>query len=101
MANAARRAAAKRIEFLLSTFLLLTTGELIALPPLILTPSSVIHVLLLQITAPIQRNSTSLTSMDTNQLLRYWSDVLVIVQDRNLHRLTLVPLSMFEQRPER
>src|SRR5438132_13847677 len=35
MASAARRAAAKRIEFLLSTFLLITTGELIALPPLI------------------------------------------------------------------
>src|SRR5260370_36334718 len=37
LASAPRRAAAKRIEFLLSTFLLLTTGELIALPPLIQT----------------------------------------------------------------
>src|SRR5258706_7760556 len=35
LASAARNAAAKRIESLLSTFLLLTTGELIALPPLI------------------------------------------------------------------
>src|SRR5580700_1487038 len=35
MASTAKRAATKRIESLLSMFLLLTTGELIAAPPLI------------------------------------------------------------------
>jgi hypothetical protein len=35
LASAARRAAAKRSAFLLSTFPLLTTGKLIAVPPLI------------------------------------------------------------------
>jgi hypothetical protein len=34
MASAAKKAAAKRIEFLLNPFLLLTTAELIAVPPL-------------------------------------------------------------------
>src|SRR2546426_9581243 len=38
LASAARRAAAKRIEFFLSTFLLLTTGELIATTSLISNP---------------------------------------------------------------
>src|SRR2546426_7331103 len=38
LASAARRAAAKRNEFLLSTFLLLTTGELIATNSLIWNP---------------------------------------------------------------
>src|SRR2546426_11113533 len=38
LASAARRAAAKRNEFLLSTFLLLTTGELIATTSLISNP---------------------------------------------------------------